>query len=98
MGGSANHFRAMRERRQERKDTHARTFVKGKEKFTTTSANFNFPKLEKNLQRKLQASIKKRLVKEQRNRNIKAIILSAIAVCLVIVAWKYLYTGAFTFS
>ncbi|MFT6416170.1 MAG: hypothetical protein ACJARZ_001513 [Dokdonia sp.] len=24
MGGSANHFRAMRERRQERKNTHAR--------------------------------------------------------------------------
>ena len=90
MNGSLSHFNATRQRRNERLDTHARKFVKGKEKFTTTSANFDFPKLEKNSQIALQATIKKRLQEEQKSRNIKAFLLSLLLVSLTLAAWKYL--------
>jgi hypothetical protein len=90
MNGSLSHFKAMSQRRNERKDTNAHKFTKGRERFTSTSANFNFPTLEKEAQLKLQACIKKRLTKEQRNRNVKTLLLTLTVISIVIVAWKFL--------
>lgn len=90
MNGSLSHFRATRQRRQERLDTNAHKFVQKKEKFTTTGGHFDFPKLKKDAQRELQTNIKKRLAKEQKSRNIKALLLSLIFISLVIATWKYL--------
>ena len=88
-GGSLNHFKAMRERRQERLDANGKKFRKGREKYSTVDASFDFPTLKEATQLELQSNIKNRLIAEQKSRNIKVFALTLVCMVVLIAALKY---------